>query len=87
MNEIKVMMFDPFDGDYGDPNDLVLSDKIVTIRKPRECFNCKGTAQKGSRCRTATHKVDMLMTYTWCHECTKAMESDDDLDYIDRCWK
>lgn len=67
---------DPFDGDFGGggENDGVLSDKIVTCRKPGECHTCAGQSEKGSRVRRRAEVYDgEFMRFLWCTDCCIAM--------------
>lgn len=86
-NEKLCLMFDPFAGDFeGDGNDQILSNKIVTVRKERECSNCFRKVKKGTRARVQTEIYDgKLHCATFCQECCIAMAKDDDGEaYIDR---
>lgn len=74
---------DPFDGDFGDPGDRVLQDKIVTTRKPKACGCCRQTTKVGERTRSIVAIFDgQLMRYRFCSECCYAMARlwDDDDD-------
>lgn len=85
--EKNVLAFNPFDGDFGEPADKVLSDKIVTARKPGSCAHCGCEVDKGERVRRMSAKFDgELMSYRWCALCCAAMakcsaaEDNDDED-------
>ena len=80
---------DPFDGDYGGSGDSdgVLSDKMVTCRKPAKCHLCEGEAVPGTRIRRRAEVYDgEFMRFAWCHPCCQAMaHSDgDDEAYMER---
>lgn len=93
----RVLEFDPFEGDFGDQGDLVLSDKVVKVRKERTCSHCGSLVKIGEYARSMSAKFDgELMSYTWCTECINLMhsivvseESDDeeyDMDVLYRKW-
>lgn len=76
--------FDLFAGDFGDSDDVELSNKIVTGRGEYTCFICYGPIVKGEVHRSAVHKFDgELMTYRVCNECCKAMASSVNYDCSD----
>lgn len=81
-DEIACLDTDPFYGDFGDPGDRVLQDKIVTTRKPATCDCCRGTTEIGERTRIIKAVFDgQMMSYRYCSECCHAMAivcSDDD---------
>ena len=84
--EEAALSFDPFEGDFGDQSDRVLSDKFVNTRKPGTCSHCGFEIVKGERARSMSAKFDgQLMAYRWCAWCCAAMarcaeEYDDDVD-------
>ncbi|KAA9149061.1 hypothetical protein F3K36_33900 [Delftia sp. BR1] len=86
--ENHVLAFDPFDGDFGDQGDRVLSNKLVTARKTGPCAHCGCEICKGERVRSMSARFDgQLMSYRWCALCCEAMakcqaeeDSDDDSD-------
>lgn len=93
----RVLEFDPFEGDFGDQGDLVLSDKVVKVRKERTCSHCGSLVKIGEYARSMSAKFDgELMSYTWCTECINLMhsivvseENDDeeyDMDVLYRKW-
>lgn len=72
--EELALQFNPFDGDFGAPGDIVLSDKIVTARKEGPCSHCGCAICKGERVRSMSAKFDgQLMSYRWCALCCAAM--------------
>ncbi|MGO0198168.1 hypothetical protein ACTJOD_24715 [Citrobacter freundii] len=76
--------FDLFAGDFGDSDDVELSNKIVTGRGEYICFICYGAIAKGESHRYAVHKFDgEIMTYRVCYECCKAMVSSVNYDHSD----
>ena len=72
-NEAECLQYNPFDGDFGEPGDKVLSDKIVTARKESPCCECLTPIQKGERVRSmsAVFSGD-LHSYRWCSACCHA---------------
>ncbi|SDY54621.1 hypothetical protein [Delftia lacustris] len=72
--ENHVLAFDPFDGDFGDQGDRVLSNKLVTARKPGPCAHCGCQIAQGERVRSMSARFDgQLMSYRWCALCCEAM--------------
>ena len=90
--ERDVRAYNPFEGDFGDPGDRDLSDKMVTAAKPHcECHNCGGPIEKGERPR---HKVSILdgelFAWRWCWACCVAMAKvwlPDDADEKEAPWR
>ena len=39
----SILAFDPFEGDFGEQGDTVLSNKMVVAAKEHECCHCKNT--------------------------------------------
>lgn len=73
-DEALILMFDPFDGDFGDQGDRILSDKMVTGRKPHTCSHCDGPIAVGERHRSRTEIVDGdMMSHRWCATCCGLM--------------
>ena len=74
MDEHKVLKCNPFEGDFGEPNDRVLRDKIVTARKGGKCHLCCQDIKPGERIRS---QVDVfskeLVPSKWCNACCEAM--------------
>lgn len=69
-----ILMFDPFDGDFGDQGDKVLSDKMVVGRKAHACSHCDGPIIVGERHRSRSERVDGdLMAHRWCATCCELM--------------
>lgn len=84
--EQAILDFDPFEGDFGGPGDCVLSNKIVTARKPGPCSHCEQEIKPGERVRSMAAKFGDFMSYRWCAACCAVMadvdnylESDDEL--------
>ena len=72
--EELVLQFAPFDGDFGAPEDVTLSNKMVTARKEGPCAHCGLTICKGERVRSMSSKFDgELMSHRWCALCCAAM--------------
>lgn len=70
--------YNPFDGDFGDPGDRTMRDKIVRFRFAHDCCMCPATIQKGETGRALTMlwadgSPAPICTYRYCAECTKAM--------------
>lgn len=73
-NGQEILAFDPFEGDFGSPDDRVFANKMVTARKLGPCSNCGAEIQPTERVRRQTSKFDgELMTHRWCHLCCDAM--------------
>ena len=73
-DEPECLACNPFEGDFGEPGDRTLVEKIVTLRRPRKCALCGQMSVKGTRCRVNVEIFDgKLMSYTWCEECCSAM--------------
>ena len=73
----------PFEGDFGEPGDTVLSNKMVVAAKPHECCHCKSAILKGERHRCQIGKYGDFMTHRWCATCCELMAlctDDDDYD-------
>ena len=71
--ESDVLAFDPFEGDFGEPGDSVLRDKMVTARKEGPCSHCGCQICKGERVRRMSARFGDLMSYRWCTLCCAAM--------------
>ena len=81
---VDALDFDLFAGDFGDSDDVELSNKIVSGRGEYTCFICYGAIAKGEVHRSAVHKFDGdIMTYRVCNECCKAMVSSVNYDFSD----
>lgn len=85
--ENATLSFAPFDGDFGEPGDTILSNKMVVARKEGPCSHCGGHILKGERVRSMSAKFCDFMRYRWCASCCDVMaachlheESDDDED-------
>lgn len=75
-NEQLCLDTNPFEGDFGNVDDVVLKDKIVTNRKETVCCMCKGKINKKERVRVLVSVFDGdLCSYRWCSECCEAMAS------------
>lgn len=80
-SDAECLSVNPFEGDFGDPQDTVLSDKIVSARKQHECGCCKSRIEKGERYRSLSAIFDGdLKSYKFCQLCCQAMAAcfDDD---------
>ena len=85
-NERAILNFDPFEGDFGEPGDSILSNKMVTARKAGPCSHCAQEIKPGERVRSMSAKFGDFMHYRWCAACCSVMayvdiylESDDEL--------
>lgn len=68
------LALNPFDGDFGSPGDIVLSDRICIARKPATCNDCVGPILPGEHQRRHDAKYDGEMRwYRWCFYCCRAM--------------
>lgn len=73
MDEASVLQFDPFSGDFGEPGDTILSDKMVTARKAGPCSHCSQEIPPGVRVRSMSAKFGDFMRYRWCAMCCEVM--------------
>lgn len=81
--EEDILAVDPFEGDFGGggDNDGVLSDKMVTCRKARECHTCAEQTEPGTRIRVRAEVYDgEFMRFAWCAPCCEAMADQEDFD-------
>lgn len=85
--ENATLSFDPFEGDFGEPGDTILSNKMVVARKEGPCSHCGQLIVKGERVRSMSAKFGDFMRYRWCASCCDVMaaaylheEADDDED-------
>lgn len=89
-----VLSVDPFEGDFGDGNNL--SDKIVKTKSTKQlCSDCLSICEPKTYSRVISTAVDgTLLTNRYCQECCTAMGfdelhqdykqyDDDDEDYPD----
>lgn len=71
-DEQECLDYDPFND--ADDDRVSLSDRIVTIKKPRFCTCCKKWIPVGTRARARTDAVDDgIEKYTWCPDCCNVM--------------
>lgn len=75
--------FDLFDGDFGEPGDSELTNKIVRGRQKYRCFVCEGEILPGEFHRYSVWKFGEIVTYRCCNECCKAMVISVNDDYED----
>lgn len=74
MNKEDVLAHDPFQGDFGGPDDRTLRDKIVTARKIAECHDCGEMIVPRTMIRSRVDIADgELMSFKWCTACCEAM--------------
>lgn len=73
-DERECLAFDPFVNTKGDSDERILSDRIVTARKPGPCSICGETIQPGERIRRQSAIVDGEMhSCRCCQACCIAM--------------
>jgi len=73
-DEKKCLSADPFAGDFGEPDDRTLRDKIVVARKAGPCHDCAQTIKPGERVRSRSDIFDgQMMSFRWCEKCCEAM--------------
>lgn len=73
-DESLCLRFNPFDGDFGNPTDRCLKDKIGLSRKQGPCSLCGHEIQPNEKIRMASHIFDGEMyCYRWCCACCAAM--------------
>lgn len=69
----------PFEGDFGNPSDRTIRDRIVKTRKEGPCHHCSETILKGTFARSRTELFDgQIESYRWCQKCTELMARIDD---------
>ena len=72
--EATPLDYDPFQGDFGDQSDRMLSDCMVKARKPHKCSHCCGPIAVGERHRSRSDIADgEFMSWRWCGKCCAAM--------------
>lgn len=84
MNENVILNYNLFDGDFGNQDDKVLKNKIVTTRKKHEkaCHICMGDILKFELSRVETDIFEgKIETYRVCHKCCEAIS----YDYENNC--
>lgn len=76
-----ILFFDPFAGDFGEPGDRTLSNRMVVGRKAHECHHCGGPIAVGERHR---HQVEVfdggIIAARWCAACCSAMVAEANAD-------
>lgn len=78
MEEFRVLQYDPFQGDFGEPGDRTLQDKMVTTRKHAYCHSCGDDIAPKSRARSRVEVFGgELMRFKWCTACCEMMAIDD----------
>lgn len=72
--EDDVIACDPFEGDFGEPGDRTLKDKMVNARKTGPCHLCGQQIEPGERVRSRTDVFEgEIMSFRWCNACCHAM--------------
>lgn len=83
-SEEAVLYYNPFEGDFGEPGDRILSDRFYTAAKEHDCYLCGGRIQVGSRYRRLKAVFGEFREYCWCSTCCAAMaqvfSNEDDTD-------
>jgi hypothetical protein len=72
----RALEYNPFEGDFGDPGDRSLRDKIVNFRKAGGCHICGRDVKPGTLGRSLTMlwvSDRAVRTYRYCTACTEAM--------------
>ena len=73
LHEEAALLFDPFDGDFGDGEVRVVNEIITAPELPR-CHHCGGRIKQGSRIRRLVERRGRTTTeYLFCTYCCKAM--------------
>jgi hypothetical protein len=81
-NEDNALCYDPFQGDFGCPGDVIFSDKFVIARKEGPCFECKTTITKGERVRRQSGVFDgEMLSFRFCRACCHAFSLAFEEDY------
>lgn len=75
----KILNTDLFAGDFGEPGDKTLSNKMVVAAKEHQCGHCKGPISKGERHRSFVEVIGgEMMPGRVCAECCSAIVKDYD---------
>lgn len=85
-NETEALLYNPFEGDFGD-GEWALVDQIVTVQEPPRCHTCGGKLTPGTRCRHLVEQVGdedesdepehfRRTEYWFCQHCCAAMAKD-----------
>jgi len=72
----SLLYFDVFDGDFGDPGDKCLENKIVKCKKENKCHGCGENTEIGTF--NLVKKMiwaddGKLVSYRWCQNCCNKM--------------
>ena len=89
-DERECLKYWPFDGDYGDPSDRILKDKIGIARKAGPCCECLTEIVPGERIRMIGAIFDgQMMSYRYCSACCTAMAEmwNGDWNAMDARWE
>lgn len=74
MNPYTPLDYELYEGNYFDPADKVLQDKMVKARKEHTCTNCKGPILPGTQYRRAVGIIEgEIHECKYCAECCAAM--------------
>lgn len=77
-NEAEALKVDPYECDR-DESPVILSNKIVTVKKERPCDYCKCTIPQGERARVMSYLYDDQMhRQTFCADCLNLMVASED---------
>ena len=76
----KCLHVDPFDGDFGDPEDRTLRDEIIRAGSDGPCSFCKKDITPGSEIRRIVHVFEgRIATQRYCTHCCAEMAQEHDL--------
>lgn len=74
--ERDVLVYNPFEGDFGDPSDITFRDRLVKARKQYTCQHCCDTIFTTEQYRYIVARFDgCLRVYRYCFDCCDAMSS------------
>lgn len=74
LNEEEVIACNPFEGDFGEPGDITLKDKMGIARKSGPCHLCGMNIKPKERVRLRTDiSCGDIMSFRWCNACCHAM--------------
>lgn len=94
IDEKRALEVDPYEGDR-DESPVILSNKIVTVRKERPCDYCKHTIHQVERARVMSYVYDdQMFRQTFCPTCLNLMvlaeddgTGDSEMELIERSRK
>lgn len=76
----RILLRDPFEGDFGQQDDRVFLDRMSVARKAGQCSFCKQEIAAGDEQRRLSAKFDGEMrSYRWCRSCCRSwIDTEDD---------